>query len=152
MSSANANPFFQKMFADFGQELPLPTQVVIQISNFVQNYVLIIIGSIIFIVVAFKKIYSTKRGREVIDEFSLKLPVFGILIRKVAVAKFTRTLGTMISSGVPILDGLDIVAKTAGNKTVEKAIYQVRASISEGKTIAEVKIINTINPVKTILL
>jgi len=130
-------PAFEKMFADFGKELPVPTQVVINISNFVQDYVLVIFGAIAFAIVAFKKTYATKRGREVIDDLSLKLPVFGILIRKVAVAKFTRTLGTMISSGVPILDGLEIVAKTAGNKTVEKAIYNVRQSISEGKTIAE---------------
>jgi len=89
------------------------------------------------LIFAFKQTYKTKKGREFIDDFSLKLPVFGILIRKVAVAKFTRTLGTMISSGVPILDGLEIVAKTAGNRTVERAIYKVKQSISEGKTIAE---------------
>ena len=77
------------------------------------------------------------RGRELVDAYALRLPVFGVLIRKVAVAKFSRTLGTMISSGVPILDGLDIVAKTAGNRTIEKAIYNVKQSISEGKTIAE---------------
>jgi len=130
-------PAFEKMFADFGGALPAPTQVVIDISDFVQNYILGIIVAIFLAIFAFKKIYSTPKGREKIDDWALKLPIFGILIRKVAVAKFTRTLGTMISSGVPILDGLDIVAKTAGNKTVEKAIYRVRQSISEGKTIAE---------------
>ncbi|HKL25183.1 MAG TPA: type II secretion system F family protein [Desulfuromonadales bacterium] len=130
-------PSFQKMFADFGGELPMPTQVVINISNFIQDYILVIIGAIVLFIFAFKKIYATKRGREILDELALKLPIFGVLLRKVAVAKFTRTLGTMISSGVPILDGLEIVAKTAGNKTVEKAIYRVRQSISEGKTIAE---------------
>jgi type IV pilus assembly protein PilC len=130
-------PAFEKMFADFGGSLPVPTQIVINISNFVQDYILVIIGAIVLLIFAFKKIYATKKGREKIDDFALKLPIFGILIRKVAVAKFTRTLGTMISSGVPILDGLEIVAKTAGNKTVEKAIYRVRQSISEGKTIAE---------------
>jgi len=130
-------PAFEKMFADFGGSLPLPTQIVINMSNFVQDYILVIIGAIVFAIFAFKKIYATQKGRERIDDIALKLPVFGILIRKVAVAKFTRTLGTMISSGVPILDGLEIVAKTAGNKTVEKAIYRVRQSISEGKTIAE---------------
>jgi type IV pilus assembly protein PilC len=130
-------PAFEKMFADFGGELPMPTQIVINISNFIQNYILLIIGSVVGFFVGSKKIYATKRGRELIDKYSLRLPVVGVLIRKVAVAKFTRTLGTMISSGVPILDGLDIVAKTAGNRTVEKAIYQVRQSISEGKTIAE---------------
>ncbi|ORJ59129.1 type II secretion system F family protein [Geothermobacter hydrogeniphilus] len=130
-------PQFEKMFHDFGGELPAPTQVVIALSNFIQHYILVIIGGIVLLIFAFKKIYATSKGRSAIDEFSLKLPIFGVLIRKVAVAKFTRTLGTMISSGVPILDGLEIVAKTAGNKTVEKAIYQVRSSISEGKTIAE---------------
>ena len=130
-------PSFEKMFADFGGSLPAPTQVVINISNFVQSYILVIIGLFIAFIVIFKRIYRTEKGRAKIDDIALKLPVMGVLIRKVAVAKFTRTLGTMISSGVPILDGLDIVAKTAGNKTVEKAIYKVRQSISEGKTIAE---------------
>ncbi len=130
-------PAFEKMFADFGGALPMPTQIVINISNFIQDYIIVIIGGIFFAIFAFKKIYATEKGREKLDDFALKLPVFGILIRKVAVAKFSRTMATMISSGVPILDGLDIVSKTAGNKTVEKAINQVRVSISEGKTIAE---------------
>ncbi len=130
-------PSFEKMFRDFGGTLPMPTQIVINISNFIQNYILVIIGAIVLFIFAFKKTYANPKGREVIDAIALKLPVMGILIRKVAVAKFTRTLGTMISSGVPILDGLEIVAKTAGNRTVEKAVYDVRQSISEGKTIAE---------------
>lgn len=130
-------PAFEKMFADFGGALPLPTQWVINISNFIQDYILVIIGVIVGGITAFKRVYRTKKGREVIDDLALRLPVMGILIRKVAVAKFTRTLGTMLSSGVPILEGLEIVAKTAGNKTVEKAIYGVQKSISEGKTIAE---------------
>ena len=130
-------PAFEKMFADFGGALPAPTQIVINISNFIQKYILVIIAGMFGSVWGFKRIYKTEKGRATIDKYALKAPVFGILIRKVAVAKFTRTLGTMISSGVPILDGLDIVAKTAGNKTVEKAIYKVRQSISEGKTIAE---------------
>jgi len=130
-------PAFEKMFADFGGSLPVPTQIVINISSFVQSYILVIISAIILTVFGFKKIYATQKGRDVIDEWALKLPVFGALIRKVAVAKFTRTLGTMVSSGVPILDGLDIVSKTAGNRTVEKAIIKVRQSISEGNTIAE---------------
>lgn len=130
-------PAFEKMFADFGGTLPMPTQIVINISNIIQHYILAIIIGIAAIVIAFKKYYATKSGRTKCDAIALKLPVFGILIRKVAVAKFTRTLGTMISSGVPILDGLEIVAKTAGNTTVENAIYSVKKSISEGKTIAE---------------
>ncbi|MCF6179457.1 MAG: type II secretion system F family protein [Geopsychrobacter sp.] len=130
-------PSFEKMFADFGGALPLPTQIVINISNFVQNYIIFIIGSIMLIIFLAKKAYASKKGRELIDAWALKTPIFGMLIRKVAVAKFARTLSTMISSGVPILDGLDIVQKTAGNRTVEKAIGNVRESISEGKTIAE---------------
>ena len=130
-------PAFESMFKDFGGALPLPTQIVINISNFIQDYILVIIGSIVFSIFAVKKTYATRRGRDKMDDWALKLPVFGVLIRKVAVAKFSRTLATMISSGVPILDGLDIVSKTAGNRTVEKAINNVRQSISEGKTIAE---------------
>ncbi len=130
-------PSFEKMFRDFGGALPVPTQIVINISNFVQDYILVIIGVIIFTIVGFKKIYATEKGRDKIDDLALRLPVMGVLIRKVAVAKFSRTMSTMISSGVPILDGLDIVSKTAGNRTVEKAINKVRSSISEGKTIAE---------------
>ncbi len=130
-------PAFEKMFADFGGALPAPTQIVINLSNFVQDYILLIVGLIVLSIFAAKKIYATEKGRDKIDNWALKLPVFGILIRKVAVAKFSRTLATMISSGVPILDGLDIVRKTAGNRTVEKAISNVRASISEGKTIAD---------------
>jgi type IV pilus assembly protein PilC len=130
-------PAFEKMFADFGGSLPLPTQLVIDLSNFIQKYILLIIGAVVLFILGFKRFYRTPKGRELIDDVALKLPIMGILIRKVSVAKFTRTLGTMMSSGVPILDGLDIVAKTAGNRTVERAIYRVKQSISEGKTIAE---------------
>ena len=130
-------PAFEKMFKDFGGALPAPTQIVINLSNFIQDYILVIVGAVVLLIFAVKKIYATEKGRDKIDNWALKLPVFGVLIRKVAVAKFSRTLATMISSGVPILDGLDIVRKTAGNRTVEKAIANVRSSISEGKTIAE---------------
>jgi len=130
-------PQFQSMFADFGQTLPLPTLVVIALSEFIQSYILVIIAGCFATVWILKRIYRTPKGRLYMDTMFLKLPVMGVLIRKVAVAKFTRTLGTMVSSGVPILDGLDIVAKTAGNKIVENAIYKVAQSISEGKTIAE---------------
>lgn len=130
-------PTFAKMFADFGGDLPVPTKIVIALSNFITRYILLIIGAGIGINIGIKKYYATANGRKFIDTFALKLPVVGPLIRKVAVAKFTRTLGTMISSGVPIMDGLEIVAKTAGNKVVEEAIYKVRQAISEGKTIAE---------------
>jgi len=130
-------PVFQEMFADFGKELPLPTQMVVAASELVKSKILYIIGAVILFIVAFKKFYSTPRGRELLDDMFLKLPIVGILIRKVAVSKFTRTMGTMMSSGVAILDALDIVAKTAGNKTIEKAIYNVRSGISEGRTMAD---------------
>jgi len=130
-------PQFQSMFESFGQQLPLPTRIVIALSDFIQSYVLVIIGGMFVTVKVLKFLYSKPKGQLFFDALFLKLPVMGPLVRKVAVAKFTRTLGTMISSGVPILDGLDIVAKTAGNKIVENAIYKVAQSISEGKTIAE---------------
>ncbi len=130
-------PVFQSMFADFGKALPVPTQIVVKISDFVKSYVLYMIVALVVLVFAYKRFYKTERGRALVDQLVLKLPVFGMLIRKVAVAKFTRTLGTMISSGVPILDSLEIVAATAGNKTIEDAIRETRQSISEGRTIAE---------------
>jgi len=130
-------PTFAKMFADFGGELPAPTRVVIALSNFLTKYILVIIGALFLLKIAFSKYYATPQGRKTMDRLALRLPVMGPLVRKVSVAKFTRTLGTMISSGVPIMDGLEIVAKTAGNKIVEESIYKVRQSISEGKTIAE---------------
>jgi type IV pilus assembly protein PilC len=130
-------PTFAKMFADFGGELPMPTQIVIAMSNFLTKYLVVIIAALFGIKWAIGKYYATPGGRKKIDRLALHAPIAGPLIRKVSVAKFTRTLGTMISSGVPIMDGLEIVAKTAGNKIVEEAIYKVRQSISEGKTIAE---------------
>jgi type IV pilus assembly protein PilC len=130
-------PVFQQMFADFGRALPAPTQFVVTLSHFVKNYIIyMVVGAFIFLF-AFRRFYRTERGRSLVDELVLRAPVFGMLIRKVAVAKFTRTLGTMISSGVPILDSLEIVAATAGNKTIENAIRETRLSITEGRTIAE---------------
>lgn len=131
-------PTFEKMFADFGNaKLPSLTQFVINISHwFGQNFYYV--AAVMFgLVYGFKKFLSTDKGRRMFDAFILKTPVFGDLIRKVAVAKFTRTLGTMISSGVPILDSLDIVARSAGNKTIESAIYFVRDKISEGSNMAD---------------
>jgi len=130
-------PVFQEMFADMGGALPPITQVVVGMSEFVKSKIhWIVIGIFIFIF-AFKKYYKTEKGRKVVDATMLKLPVFGLLIRKVAVAKFTRTMGTMLSSGVAILEALDIVAKTSGNKSVEQAIYTVRSGIAEGRTMAD---------------
>jgi len=130
-------PIFAQMFSDFGQALPALTQMVIDASHFMQrNGIFIGIGFGV-IVYSIKRWYKTPGGRKAIDKFLLKLPVFGDLIRKAAVAKFTRTLGTLISSGVPILEGLVIVSRTAGNKVVEEALMTARQSISEGKTVAE---------------
>lgn len=130
-------PVFQEMFADFGSALPLPTQLVVSLSHFVKSNVLYLIGTFVLLGFAFKRLYRTAKGQALIDDLALRLPIMGILLRKVAVAKFTRTMGTMLSSGVAILEALDIVAKTAGNKTVETALYGVKKDISEGRTMAE---------------
>ncbi|MDO9263924.1 MAG: type II secretion system F family protein [Desulfosalsimonadaceae bacterium] len=130
-------PVFEEMFASMGGTLPAPTQVVVGMSRFVQHRILYIIGFVVLFSMAFKRLLKTEKGRAGFDNLMLKMPVIGVLIRKVAVAKFTRTMGTMLSSGVAILEALDIVAKTAGNKTIEKAIYKVRSAIAEGQTIAE---------------
>ena len=130
-------PIFKKMFEDMGGGLPAPTQIVIDISEWVKSYFLFIVAVVVVLIVALNRFYATRRGRALIDDLMLRIPVIGDLLKKVAVARFTRTLGTMIQSGVPILDGLDIVAKTAGNKTVEAAILKTRASIAEGRTIAD---------------
>jgi type IV pilus assembly protein PilC len=130
-------PVFEEMFADFGSELPAPTAFVVAMSDLVKSKILYLIGAAILFAIAFKKYYATQKGRDTVDAIQLKLPVFGMLLRKVAVAKFTRTMGTMLSSGVAILEALDIVAKTAGNRTIEKSIYSVRSGISEGRTMAD---------------
>ncbi len=130
-------PVFEEMFADFGADLPTPTVVVIAMSNFAKEKYLLAIGATVLFIIAFKRAYNTEKGREIIDRSVLRMPVFGDLLRKVAVAKFTRTMGTMLGSGVAILEALDIVGKTAGNKTIEDAIVSVRAGISEGRTMAD---------------
>lgn len=129
-------PVFAKMFADFGSALPAPTQVIIDMSDFLIKYIFHITAATIAIVVGSTWFYRNPRGREIVDKVSLKIPIIGDVLRKVAVARFTRTLGTMISSGVPILDALEVTAKTAGNRTVEAGILYVKAKISEGKNIA----------------
>ncbi|KPK34641.1 MAG: pilus assembly protein PilC [Nitrospira bacterium SG8_35_1] len=131
-------PTFSKMFTQLGGQLPGPTQLVIDMSDFIAGTGgLITFASMIMIVVGIVKWRKTETGRTITDRILLKLPIFGILLKKVAVAKFTRTLGTLTSSGVPILDGLNITAKTAGNKVIEKAVFDVRKSVAEGQTIAE---------------
>ncbi|MBZ4394600.1 type II secretion system F family protein [Myxococcus sp. AS-1-15] len=129
-------PVFAAMFADFGSALPAPTQFVVDLSAWAEAYWFHVVASITVVVVSFSWSYKQPKGRKFWDKVFLKMPLFGPVLRKVAVARFTRTLGTMISSGVPILDALDVTAKTAGNKTVEEAIYYVRGKIAEGKNIA----------------
>jgi len=130
-------PTFAKMFEDFGSALPAPTQMVINLSNFVKSYFFVMVGGLIILSFIIKKFYSTEKGKLIMDKMFLRTPVFGPLLRKVAVAKFTRTLGTLINSGVPIIEALNVAANTAGNKVVENAIKRVKASISEGRTIAQ---------------
>ena len=130
-------PTFTKMFKDLGADLPLPTQVVVWLSEFVRTYILLILAAVFGCVFALRAYYRTEKGQATIDALLLKVPVMGTLIRKVAVARFTRTLGTLVSSGVPILEGLRITARTAGNKVVEKAVLQCRAAVTAGKTLAE---------------
>ncbi len=128
-------PIFAKMFANLGAELPGPTQFVLGISHFLQNYFLVILGALVLLFVGFKIMMRNEEGRFQFDKFMLKTPVFGDLIRKSAVARFTRTLGTLIQSGVTILDALEITAKTAGNKVLQRAIKKSVLSIAEGDTI-----------------
>lgn len=130
-------PVFGAMFKEFGSELPGPTRFIVALSDFVRHNLILIIFVVIGIVLGIRAILRTKQGREAWDRISLRMPIFGELLRKNAVAKFTRTLGTMISSGVPILDSLEIVAKTSGNKVIEHAVMKTRDRIAEGKTIAE---------------
>jgi type IV pilus assembly protein PilC len=131
-------PVFATLFAGLGVDLPLPTRIVIGLSHFVGSiFGFLIFVAIIGMVVGIKIWYGTPSGRMAIDTIILKLPVLGILMRKIAVARFTRTLGTLISSGVPILEGLDITAKTSGNAVIEKALNQVRKSLEEGKSLTD---------------
>ncbi len=130
-------PVFADLFHSFGQALPAPTQFVINLSNFTISNFWFIVGGIIATIGGFVFASRTERGRYWLDRIGLRLPVFGDLIRKTAIARFGRTLGTLVSSGVPILDALTITGRTAGNKIIEAAIYATRSSISEGKTIAE---------------
>jgi type IV pilus assembly protein PilC len=130
-------PTFAKMFTDFGGDLPLPTKIVLGMSTFLKHWWWLIAASIVGTVFAGRAYYTTPKGRRVLDGVFLRVPILGSIIRRAAVARFTRTLGTLISSGVPILEGLEITARTAGNSIVEDAIVKTRGSISEGNTIAE---------------
>ncbi len=130
-------PVFDKMFADFGSTLPAPTQIVVNLSRGFKSYILYVIPAVVVLIWLFKKYYNTEKGRLQVDNMILWSPVVGSLVRKVAVSKFTRTLSTMLQSGVPILDALGVVARTAGNKVIERAVLRVSASIAEGRPIAE---------------
>jgi type IV pilus assembly protein PilC len=130
-------PIFANLFAGLGVELPLPTRIVMGLSGFVQNFWYVgIIGGFgaVFLV---KQHRATKGGRYFWDNLLLKSPIVGMLLRKIAVARFTRTLGTLITSGVPILDGLSITARTSGNAVLEEALLKVRKAIEEGRTIID---------------
>ncbi|RJR52440.1 MAG: type II secretion system F family protein [Desulfobacteraceae bacterium] len=132
-------PVFEDMFKGFGKALPAPTQIVVNMSRFISTPInlVMVIGGLFAVFFSFSKYRGSAGGRKTTDALFLKLPVFGDLLKKTAVARFTRTLGTMLASGVPILDALEIVAKTSGNTVIEEIIYEVRASIAEGQTIAE---------------
>jgi len=130
-------PVFEEMFASMDSALPLPTQMVVFASKMFKDNLIWIILPIVALIYLFKKVYATEKGRLRIDQIFLRLPVIGELIRKVAVAKFTRTLSTMLQSGVPILEALTVVARTSGNKVIERAVFRVSDSIAEGRPIAE---------------
>jgi type IV pilus assembly protein PilC len=129
-------PTFQKMFASVGMELPLPTRIVIGMSDLLINYWWVLVGLLGLAVYGIRNYYQTNDGRKKIDQMLLNSPVLGDLLRKSAVSRFTRTLGTLISSGVSILDGLEITAKTAGNRVIHDAVMESRNSIAGGETIA----------------
>jgi type IV pilus assembly protein PilC len=130
-------PTFASMFAGLGAELPLPTRIVIGLSNWFVRLLPFLIVAIVLLVVLFRRYYATYGGRRVVDRFVLKLPILGVIMQKIAVARFCRTLSTLISSGVPILDGLEITARTAGNAIVEDAIMLVRKGVESGLTVAQ---------------
>jgi len=131
-------PIFATLFLGLGVDLPLPTRIVIDLSNFIGSvFGLLILIAFGAMAAGLKVWYGTPAGRYALDSILLKLPLIGILLRKIAVARFTRTLGTLISSGVPILEGLDITGRTAGNAVVEKALNYVRTSVEAGKNLAD---------------
>ena len=131
-------PIFAKIFGEMGSQLPAPTRSVIWLSNFLSGIGgLMILASIVGSIIGIKQYRRTEIGRKKTDAILLKLPIIGDLVRKVAVARFTRTLGTLLNSGVPILDGLEICARSSGNKVVEEVVFEVRKEVSAGKTVAE---------------
>jgi type IV pilus assembly protein PilC len=130
-------PIFTNLFASLNAELPLPTRIVISLSHFVGAFWWLILGSPIVMFFGMRAWHRTEQGRMILDALLLKFPILGPVMRKIAIARFTRTLGTLITSGVPILDGLAITARTSGNAVVEKALMQVRRAIEQGRTIVD---------------
>jgi len=130
-------PAFVKIFQEVGAELPLPTRILLMLSNFLKHYIIFVIIGLIAFVVGLRQYYRTEAGSMYIDRLLLRLPLFGPLLRKVAVAKFTRTFGTLVKSGVPILQALETVAKTSGNRVIEKAILAAKEAIREGERISK---------------
>lgn len=129
-------PVFAAMFASLGAELPMLTRVVVEASNFVSSYSIFIFIGIALTIVGIKEWHKTYKGARILDRFILRIPIIGMLMRKIAIARFCRTLGTLTASGVPILDGLEITARTAGNTIIEDALMVVRKAVEEGKTIS----------------
>lgn len=130
-------PTFVNIFEEVGAQLPLPTQILLAVSNFLKSYIIFVIIGLIVFVVGLRQYYRTEAGSMYIDRLLLRLPLFGALLRKVAVAKFTKTFGTLVKSGVPILQALETVAKTSGNRVIEKAVLQAKEAIREGERISE---------------
>jgi len=130
-------PVFTQLFLGLGAELPLPTRIVIGTSNFIQSWIIFVFIGAGLLVFGISAWYKTPGGRMAIDSLMLKIPLIGLLLRKIAVARFTRTLSTLISSGVPLLDALTITARTSGNAVIEKAIMEVRKGVEEGRTLAD---------------
>ncbi|NCO69469.1 MAG: type II secretion system F family protein [Acidobacteria bacterium] len=130
-------PVFASLFASLGADLPLPTRIVIGLSNFIGRYWWLVIGLVAAVIFAIRRYYATPQGRLMIDSLMLKTPVLGLILRKIAVARFCRTLGTLLSAGVPVLEALEITARTAGNAVIERSILIVRKQVEEGKSLAE---------------
>ena len=130
-------PIFANLFAGLGAEMPLPTRIVIGLSNFIGHFgwIFIVVGIGLFF--AFKAVYRTENGRFAVDSAMLKMPILGMLMRKIAVARFTRTLGTLITSGVPLMEGLSITARTSGNAVIERTVMAVRKAVEEGRTLTD---------------
>ena len=129
-------PIFAQMFSGFGKELPAPTQFLVNISTFIKSWWFVIVPAVVGAVVAFKKWRATETGRYKVDAFILKMPIFGILIQKVSIARFCRLFAQMLTSGVPILDALQIVAQAMGNRVIEKALLSARNGIEQGNTLS----------------